>query len=213
MEPKTGKESVVSRLFGFGRKAKKKSNGEDVVPEETGFAIEKDVREEELEDDGRVTIPEQVIRIKTGQHKRKDDTVQAIGDTFTELTRMLGSVSDRLDRQDSRTGDLTAQLSELPEYLRTLPRMQQEQTDALRMIGDRMSEGTEALARLPLVQEEQTRAVHSLTERMAEGTEAINSLPEKLAEQAESQKDAIEKVANSNERMAKVVYASNKKSL
>jgi hypothetical protein len=210
MEPVPAKESVVARLFGFTRKRQAEAPEAAAPAEESGFArADGDAREEDEEPS--VTIPEQVIRIRTpAKRSAKDEAVAAITDSFRELTGLLGSVTERLDRQDVRSSDLADQLTELPEYLRTLPRLQEAQNDALRGIGEgvtrsaevarivgeeqaqalkdlsmRVTEGSEAVAgalrRLPEVQEEQSRAVQALGERMAESTEAVHGLADGLA--------------------------------
>ena len=243
MEPTPGKESVVARLFGFGRKRRTEETPPVEGPEETGFAR---TDAESVDEDPQVTIPEQVIRSRTpAKRSAKDEAVSAITDSFRELTGLLGSVTERLDRQDTRATDLADQLTELPEYLRTLPRLQQEQTDALKGIGDvagargrwgeeqskalrelsmRVTEGSEAVAgalrRLPEVQEEQSRAVHVLGERMAESTEAVHGLadglakiPEEFRQHAQMQEEAIRQVASAQQQTAKVIYAGNQKTL
>jgi len=240
MEPSSGKESVVARLFGFTRRRRpEEPTGEPEPAEETGFAR----TDGEADEDPQVTIPEQVIRIRTpAKRSAKDEAVTAITDSFRELTNLLGSVTERLDRQDTRSTDLADQLTELPEYLRSLPRLQQEQTDALRGIGEvaravgeeqtrairdlsvRLTEGSEAMAgvlrRLPEVQEEQSRAVQVLGERMAESTEAVHGLadglakiPDEFRQHAQMQEEAIRQVANAQQQTAKVIYAGNQKSL
>jgi len=196
MEPTSGKQSVVSRLFGFGRRRPPKEEADPVVPpppprpQEEGFA--RTDAEPEASDGPEVTIPEQVIRIRTKPISKRDDVVQAIGESFRELTTMLGSVSERLDRQDSRTSDLTDQLGELPEYLRTLPRLQQEHNEVLRELGDRVAQGAEAVGGV---------------------ADALRRIPEELREGSKGQADAIRKVALSQQQMAKAVYAGNQKSL
>ncbi|MHC4549636.1 MAG: hypothetical protein ACYTEZ_12765 [Planctomycetota bacterium] len=217
MEPKTGKESVVARLFGFGRKRR-----EEEEVEETGFARTdeaEDLLAEEV-DEPRVTIPEQVIRVRTPGRRRKDELITAISDSFRELTSLLGSVSDRLDRQDQRSVDLADQLKDLPDYLRALPRLQEEQTGAVRDLARRVADSAETLRRLPETQEEQNRAVHALSERMAEGTEAVHGvadalarIPEELRERSQSQEEAIRQVASAQQQTAKVIYAGHQKSL
>ena len=240
MAPTPGKESVVARLFGFGRKRRTEETPPVEGPEETGFAR---TDAESVDEDPQVTIPEQVIRIRTpAKRSAKDEAVSAITDSFRELTGLLGSVTERLDRQDTRATDLADQLTELPEYLRTLPRLQQEQTDAVRGLGEvaravgeeqskalrelsmRVTEGSEAVAgalrRLPEVQEEQSRAVHVLGERMAESTEAVHGLadglakiPEEFRQHAQMQEEAIRQVASAQQQTAKVIYAGNQKTL
>lgn len=193
MEPVSGKQSVVSRLFGFGRRRTPKAEAspvEPAPPEEEGFA--RTDAAADAPDAPEVTIPEQVIRIRTNPVHRRDDAMQAIGESFRELTTMLGSVTERLDRQDTRAGDLSDQLGELPEYLRTLPRLQQEHNDVLRELGDRVAQGTEAVGGV---------------------ADALARIPEELQARSKAQEEAILKVAGSQQQMAKVVYAGHQKSL
>ncbi len=283
MEPSSSKDSVVSRLFGFGRKrpvsdpaevptegqaeptpeAEQSSLGGDGQPlhDETGFARTSDPKSSESLESGplesgsvqsgtgdadidapHVTIPEQVIRIRTTPMRKKEDIVDVIGDSFKELTSMLGSVSDRLDRQDGRSADLSEQLTELPEYLRTLPRLHQEQNEALRDqgvamrdLGVRVAEGAEkisgALQRVPEAQEQQARAISSLGDRVAEGTEAVHGvvdavakIPDEIRERAHAheaairdastaQTDAMRQVAAAHQNMAKAVHQGQQRSL
>ncbi len=219
MEPKSGhKESVVSRLFGFGRKKEEAAASESPVAsgaspgEESGFAraepdTKVDARIDTSGDEPSVTIPEQVIRIRTQPARRKDEMVQAIGDSFKELTSMLGNVSDRLDRQDGRSVDLTDQLRELPEYLRSLPRLAEEQNEALRGIGKNVADGTQsmsaALQRLPDIHERQTQAMVSLGDKISEGNEAVHGIsdtiariPEEMRERAQVQETVMREAAS-----------------
>jgi hypothetical protein len=203
------KESIVSRLFGFGKK-KEEPLPEGAAPEETGFARTTDAPEP----DTNVTIPEQVIRVRGG---KKEEAIGAISDSFKELTRLLGSVGDRLDRQDSRTADLSDQLRELPEYLRTLPRVHQEQTDALLDIGTHLASHAEAAR---AVGQEQAFALRQLGEKLAEGTGAVQDmahtiarLPEEIRSQAAAQEEALRQIATAHKQTAKVVYAGQQKSL
>jgi len=234
-----GKESVVARLFGFGRKRNPEADQEPPLEEE-GFArVESEGEPEQSEEAGdpEVTIPEQVIRIRTRRNS-KDEAVQAITDSFRELSGLLGSVTERLDRQDSRSANLADQLTELPEYLRTLPQIQREQNDVLKGIGEagmeqagavrelsqRVADGTEAVAgalrRLPEIQEEQSRSLQSLYERVAEGNEAVHGvadalarIPEEYRQHAHLQEEAIRHVASAQRQTAKVIYAGHQKSL
>ena len=202
METNTGKESIVSRLFGFGKKRKEAA---PPAPEE-GFsrteipqapqAAQADV---EL-DEPSITVPEQVIRIRTSP--RKDDATQAIkaiGDSFSELTTTLRSVNDRLDRQDSRAGVLAEQLTELPEYLRTLPRLQEEQNTALRSVAN--------------AAEQQARAVEGMAEAMQQIPEVLTSIPDAVREGTAAQEQAIRKVAAAQQQTAKVIHHHNQRSL
>jgi hypothetical protein len=212
MEPKIAKESVVARLFGFGRKSPPPEPVPEQGPPETGFArtgasgkVSSDGAargsngDAEGRDEDGAAATDQVIRVRP--RRAKDEAVHAISDSFRELTSLLGSVSDRLDRQDSRSGDLAEQLSELPEYLRTLPQLQQEQNDTLRQLGEQVGgvghqiarsgeiardvgemqtqalrDLSGALLRIPEASEEQSRAVLSLGERVAEGNEAMHGV-------------------------------------
>lgn len=203
------KESIVSRLFGFGKKNDPEPEG--AAPEETGFARTETAPEPE---DARVTIPEQVIRVRGG---KKDEAVGAIADSFRELTKLLGSVGDRLDRQDSRTADLSDQLRELPEYLRSLPRLQQEQNDALIDIGTHLANHAETARTLG---QEQAFALRQIGEKVAEGAgavqgmaEAVSRLPAELKSQAAAQEEALRQIATAHKQTAKVVYAGQQKSL
>jgi len=203
------KESIVSRLFGFGKKKEPEPVG--ASPEETGFARTPEAPEPE---DTRVTIPEQVIRVRGN---KKEEAIGAISDSFKELTKLLGSVGDRLDRQDSRTADLSDQLRELPEYLRTLPRLHQEQTEALLDIGTHLATHAEAAR---AVGQEQAFAIRCLGEKLAEGTgavqgmaETISRLPEEIRTQAAAQEEALRQIATAHKQTAKVVYAGQQKSL
>ena len=117
METKSGKESVVARLFGFGRNRQKQEEPSTEIEEEHGFAR----TDQPDNDEPQVTIPEQVLRVRGGKTGKKDEVMGAIGESFRELTRLLGSVSERLDRQDERSTDLGDQLKDLPDYLRALP--------------------------------------------------------------------------------------------
>ena len=216
MHIKPGKESVVARLFGFGRKRREEAPL-PVEDEETGFARTEEADEMLAEEEPEVTIPEQVIRVRTPSRRRKDEVVTAIGDSFRELTSLLGSVSERLDRQDSRSSDLADQLKDLPDYLRVLPRLHEEQTHAVQELSQRVAEGADALRRLPEVQE---RTAHALSERVAEGTEAIHGvtealarIPDELRERSQAQEDAIRQVATAQQQTAKVMYAGQQKSL
>jgi len=233
MEQQSGKESIVSRLFGFGRK-----RDPEEAAQEAGFAR----TDGEGDEAPSITVPEQVIRIRTSAVRKKDDVVNAIGDSFRELTSLLGSVSDRLDRQDNRAADLAEQVRELPEYLQTLPRLAEQQNEAIRSLGDHVASGNEiarvvadTLTRLPEVGEEQARAVHHLSERVAESTSAVRDalgrLPDEIRQQGEAQRQqaevlaiaqreqaaaqeaAIRKVAAANQQTAKVIHVGNQKSL
>jgi len=244
MEPTAPKESIVSRLFGFGRRRapEETAPAEAAAPavggnghgeEESGFARTDGpakggevAAEIDLDaDEPRITVPEQVIRIRGV--KRRDEVVTAIGDSFRELTGLLTSVSDRLDRQDSRTGDLADQLREVPEYLRALPRLHEENNQALRTLGERVGESNEIaraaahyLARIPEVAEEQARAVHGLGEKIAEGTEAVHGvadaiarIPDEIRERALAQEEALRQVATAQQQTAKVMHVGHQKSL
>jgi len=202
------KESIVSRLFGFGKKKDPELEG---APEETGFARTETAPEP---DDTNVTIPEQVIRVRGN---KKEEAIGAISDSFKELTRLLGSVGDRLDRQDSRTSDLSDQLKELPEYLRTLPRLHQEQNDALLDIGTHLASHAEAAR---TAGQEQAYALRQLGEKLAEGTGAVQGmadamarLPEEIRSQAAAQEAALRQIATAHKQTAKVVYAGQQRSL
>ncbi len=204
------KESIVSRLFGFGKK-KEDEPPVGATPEETGFARTPEAPEPE---DTGVTIPEQVIRVRGG---KKEEAIGAISDSFRELTKLLGSVGDRLDRQDSRTADLSDQLRELPEYLRTLPRLHQEQNDALIDIGTHLASHAEAAR---ATGQEQAFALRQIGEKLAEGTgavqgmaELISRLPEEMRSQAAAQEEALRQIATAHKQTAKVVYAGQQKSL
>ena len=216
METKSGKESVVARLFGFGRKRSKLEEPSPEIEEEHGFA-----RTDDPDDDApQVTIPEQVIRVRPGKRGKQDEVIGAIGESFKELTRLLGSVSERLDRQDHRSVDLSDQLKDLPEYLRALPRLQEQQNDAVQELAKRVGEGTDAIKRLPDVQESQNRSLQALNERIAEGTDAVHGvaetlarIPEELRARSESQDEALRQVAAAQQQTAKVIYAGHQKSI
>lgn len=186
METNTGKESIVSRLFGFGKKRKQEAAGQETrrqQPAEEGFArIDSD--------EPSITVPEQVIRVRT--NSRRDDAVHVIGESFRELSTMLSSVNDRLDRQDDRAGVLTENLSELPEYLRTLPRLQEEQNSALQAVAQ--------------AQENQVHAVEGMAA-------ALNRIPDALRDSTAAQEQAIRKVAAAQHQTAKVMHHGHQKSL
>ncbi len=203
------KESIVSRLFGFGKK--KEPEPEGAAPEETGFARTAEAPEP---GDDNVTIPEQVIRVRGN---KKDEAIGAISDSFHELTKLLGSVGDRLDRQDNRTADLSDQLKELPEYLRTLPRLHQEQNEALLDIGTHLASHADTAR---AVGQEQAYALRQLGEKLSEGTGAVQGmaaamarLPEEIRSQAAAQEQALRQIATAHQQTAKVVYAGQQKSL
>ncbi|MHC4933062.1 MAG: hypothetical protein ACYTGV_12820 [Planctomycetota bacterium] len=211
MESSTGKESIVSRLFGFGRRRPEEEKAKPAPlaePEEKGFA-----RADEADGEATVTASEQVIRIRAEAVGRKDEAIQAIGDSFRELTSMLSSVSDRLDRQDSHSASLVDQFQDLPEYLRKLPQLHEQQAEALQAMAS-------SITRLPEAQEEQARATHAVSERLAEGTDAIHGLreslsriPEEMRERTASQEAAIRKVAAAQQQTAKVLHVGHQKSL
>jgi len=206
------KESIVSRLFGFGKK--KDPDPVGAAPqEETGFA--RTAEAPEPAEDTNVTIPEQVIRVRGGN--KKEEAIGAISDSFRELTKLLGSVGDRLDRQDSRTTDLSDQLRELPEYLRTLPRLHQEQNDALIDIGTHLASQAEAAR---TIGQEQAFALRQIGEKLAEGngavlsmSELVSKLPEEMRREAAAQEEALRQIATAHKQTAKVVYAGQQKSL
>lgn len=205
------KESIVSRLFGFGKK--KDPEPEGAMPEETGFA--RTAEAPEPAEDQNVTIPEQVIRVRGGN--KKEEAIGAISDSFRELTKLLGSVGDRLDRQDSRTSDLSDQLRELPEYLRTLPRLHQEQNDALIDIGTHLASQAETAR---TIGQEQAFALRQIGEKLAEGngavlgmSELISKLPEEMRREAAAQEETLRQIATAHKQTAKVVYAGQQKSL
>ena len=187
METNTGKESIVSRLFGFGKKRKQEAAPK--APVEGGFA-RTDASDAIDGEDPIITVPEQVIRVRTSS--RKDEAVTAIGESFRELSTMLSSVNERLDRQDGRAGELTEQLSELPEYLRALPRLQEEQNSAL---------GAVAKA-----QEGQTRAVEGMSA-------ALERIPDALRDSTAAQEQAIRKVAAAQQQTAKVMHHGHQRSV
>lgn len=233
MEPASAKESIVSRLFGFGRRPTPRP--EPVAPapgpveEERGFARTDPLVEQAGTDadEPGITVPEQVIRIRTGAVHRKDEVVTAISDSFRELTSMLGSISERLDRQDSRAGNLADQIKDLPEYLQAVPRLQEEGNAMLRSLDERLVDGNtivrgmaQSLARLPEVHEEQVRAMQTLGERLAEGTEAVHGvtdavarIPEEIRERAQAQEHALQQMASVQHQTAKVIHAGTQKSL
>jgi chromosome segregation ATPase len=206
----TKKESIVSRLFGFGKKKEEPPVGA-APDEESGFSRTPEAPEP---DHTNVTIPEQVIRVRGN---KKEEAIGAISDSFRELTKLLGSVGDRLDRQDSRTADLSDQLRELPEYLRTLPRLHQEQTEALLDIGTHLATHAEAARHAG---QEQAFALRQLGEKLTEGTgavrdmaETISRLPEEIRTQAAAQEEALRQIATAHKQTAKVVYAGQQKSI
>jgi len=221
MEPKVAKESIVSRLFGFGRKpADELEIGTEQAP--VGEAVESTERTRGFartdesstdDDDPRITVPEQVIRIRTGGLRKRDEVIGAIGDSFKELTSLLGSVSDRLDRQDNRTSNLSDQLTELPDYLRQLPALQQEQNEIARRTVD-------ALTEIPVAQREQAAAVHGLTEKVGEGNEAMRGvadmvarIPEVMLSRSEAQEQAMASLAEAQQQTARVIHHGNQKQL
>jgi len=221
------RESLVARLFGFGRRKQKEA--QEPPPAESGFA-RTDAALPVPEEDGdepRITVPEQVIRIRTSRVKGKDEAISAIGDGFRELSSLLSSISERLARQDARAVDLSEQLKDLPEYLRALPRLQEAQNRTLGSIAERVAEGNQlatravdAIARLPQVQEEQTAALAYVAERISEGnqavrgiTDALARIPEELRRGAEGQEQAIRSVAEAQQKTAKVLHYNQQKAL
>lgn len=235
MEGNSAKESIVARLFGFGRRRQAAVTTTEETPPigEPGFAKTPEgeqvleARMEEEGDEPRITVPEQVIRVRAGRAKGKDEVVGAIGDSFRELTKLLGSVSDRLDRQDNRSADLSDQLRDIPEYLRQLPALHQEQNRAIQSIAERLGQANEAardvanhLALVPEAQERTTHAVSSLAEKVGQNHEALQRvadsmqrLPEELRERAQAQEEAIRQVAVSQQQTAKVLHAGHNRSL
>ena len=221
MEPNAAKESIVSRLFGFGRKPAEEpevpveSAAAPTPPgpaeEKRGFArVDEDGARD---DDPTITVPEQVIRIRPGSLRKRDEVIGAIGDSFKELTNLLGSVSDRLDRQDNRTANLSDQLTELPDYLRQLPALQQEQNGIARRTVD-------ALTEIPVAQREQAAAVHGLTEKVGEGNDAVRSvaemisrIPEVMESRSKGQEQAMASLAEAQQQTARVIHHGNQKQL
>ena len=205
METNTGKESIVSRLFGFGKKKKPETAPE----QEAGFARTENAGAAEavadasdrsvsgsasgtadVADEPSITVPEQVIRIRTSS--RKDEAVNAIGESFRELSSVLASVNERLDRQDGRAVDLTEHLSELPEYLRALPRLQEEQNGALNAVAK--------------AQEGQARAAEGMAQ-------ALERIPDAMRDGTAATEQAIRKVAAAQQQTAKVMHHGNQRSL
>ncbi|MHC4952757.1 MAG: hypothetical protein ACYTGZ_02620 [Planctomycetota bacterium] len=228
MEPKSAKESIVSRLFGFGRKhtdepetaAETAATGPDGRDGERGFARTEESPKPDANaaaEDPKITIPEQVIRIRSGGVRKRDEVIGAIGDSFKELTSLLGSVSDRLDRQDSRSSDLADQLKEMPDYLRQLPELHAEQNEIARRTVD-------ALTEIPVAQREQAAAVHGLADRLAdkvgEGTEAmrgvadvVSKIPEEMRNRADVQQAAMQELTDAQRQTARVIHHGNQKQL
>jgi len=222
MDPKAAKESIVSRLFGFGRKKSAEEEEAELRPDlhppmgARGFAVTDAGREDGAvapdevrleaqadDDDGadepRITVPEQVIRIRTGGLRKRDEVVGAIGESFKELTNLLGSVSDRLARQDARAEDLSDQLREIPEYLRQLPELAQEQNRIAR-------EAADALARIPETQREQTEAIRGVAEVVA-------GIPEEMRARSEAQQRAMDALTEAQQQTARVIHHGNQKQL
>ncbi len=210
----TGKESIVSRLFGFGKKAKKRQEERATLEaEETGFARTDD----EPEPDPEIRIPEQVIRVKPSKLGR-NDAIGAIGESFKELTSLLSNVGDRLKRQDERSADLTDQIKDLPEYLSALPRLHNDLTG----LGDRLAEGNEvarqaaeSLARLPEIQEHQARAFATLADQVTQGNDSVQQIagsvariPAEMREGALAQAEALREVASGHEAAIRKVAAA-----
>jgi len=242
-------ESIVSRLFGFGKKKDPVAPEEAVdaapdvgTPESGGFARTSDSPEREEssdaavleavmgeadDDDTRIRIPEQVIRVKPTRVKTSD-AVASINESFQELTSLLSNVGDRLERQDQRAGDLSDQIKDLPEYLRRLPQLAEDQNRALENIGDRLAEGTEITRRMA---EGQARANESLGSQVARTTDSMESIagamsriPDELRESTQAQAEtlrevashheaAIRKVAAAQQQQSKVIHHTHQKSL
>ena len=183
MEPRKEKQSIVSRLFGFGRK-REEEPAPDTEPR--GFAATEPGGDPGSDDESpSITVPEQVIRIRTGGARKKDEVINAIGDSFQELNRLLGSVSDRLDRQDTRAADLSGQLAELPEYLRQLPELHAEQ--------NRIAQQTaESIALIPELQRE---------------------FAEMQRLQSEEHRVAVQALGEAQQQTARVIHHGNQKQL
>jgi len=224
MDPKAAKESIVSRLFGFGKKKAPEPEPSKEEPfaataEERGFAVTEAARSDggldddsvgaEGPDDGdepRITVPEQVIRIRTGGFRKRDEVVGAIGESFKELTSLLGSVSDRLDRQDARAEDLSEQLREIPEYLRQLPELAAEQNQIARQNAESLGLAAQSLAQIPVTQREQTEAIRGVAEVVA-------GIPEEMRARSQAQQKAMEALAEAQQQTARVIHHGNQKQL
>ncbi len=229
-------ESIVSRLFGFGKKKDPvvehavDATPDVVSPENGGFARTSDSPEsgeatadaaaaaaleavvgESDSDDTRIRIPEQVIRVKPSRVKAAD-AVASINESFQELTSLLGHVGDRLDRQDDRASDLAEQIKDLPEYLRKLPQIAEDQNRALENIGDRLAEGTEITRRMA---EGQARANEALGSQVARTTDSMESIagamtriPDELRESTQAQAETLREVASHHEAAIRKVAAA-----
>lgn len=213
MESNQAKESIVSRLFGFGKKrdedealestsASESKPTNSAAPDDSGgfagdsrgfaatdaaYAREGD----DEEDEPQITVPEQVIRIRTGSRK-KDEVINAIGDSFQELNKLLGSVSDRLDRQDDRATDLSDQLREIPDYLRQLPELHAEQNQIARQTAEIAQQTASSLAMIPEVQREFAASARV---------------------QAEEQRVAMKSLSEAQQQTARVIHHGNQKQL
>ncbi|MCZ6573838.1 MAG: hypothetical protein O7C98_11825, partial [Planctomycetota bacterium] len=196
--PKKRRASIVSRLFGFGRKNKKKR---PPLPEK-GFArteksldLEAESGDDMLDEDpesARITVPEQVIRVRTSRVGRKDEAVGAIQDGFRELTSMLSSVNERLERTDGTGSELTERLSDLPDFLRTMPRLQEDQTRALGELADKIAEGTGAAQR---------------------AADALTQIPDIVRDSAQAQREALKDQTVAQRELTKVVHINQQKAL
>ncbi|MFQ5844919.1 MAG: hypothetical protein ACE5JG_08025, partial [Planctomycetota bacterium] len=136
------RESIVSRLFGFARRKPKPPLGEK------GFArTPKSAGPEDGEKSARITVPEQVIQVRTTPMGGADEAVGVIRDGFRELTSLLGNVRQRLEKGQDHAGEVTEQLHDLPDFLRAMPRIHEEQVRALGTLAEKVSQGGAAAQR------------------------------------------------------------------
>ncbi len=139
---------------------------------------------------------------------KRDSAINAIQDSFTQLTGLMSSIQDNMEKQSHRQEELIGYLSNLPQALQSLPESQKLQTETLKAITEQLEQQNQQQGRLTDILEKVGDAhagQKEILDQMHDRVETLNQHDQAVAENLKSVGASMEEVSKSSHTSAQVL--------
>jgi chromosome segregation ATPase len=139
---------------------------------------------------------------------RRDAAINALAQSFSTLTELMGSIRDSLEKQTRRQDELSGYLQNLPQLMATLPESQKMQAETLRMVVGQMEQQNLQQARLGEILEKIGDAHQSqrqILESLGEHVQTLSGHDQSIADNLKSVGVSMENVGRSSQSSAEML--------
>ncbi len=139
---------------------------------------------------------------------KRDSAVNAIQESFTQLTGLMSSIQENMEKQGHRQEELIGYLANLPQALQSLPESQKIQTETLRAITGQLEQQTQQQGRLTDILEKVGEAhvgQKDILDQLRERVDTLNVHDQAVSENLKSVGASMEEVSKSSHTSSQIL--------